>query len=254
MINTFTAAKIQKILISQKRIDQQQLLQLNAQDRACYVKGSQIYWWEAGKARLLANLEQIPIALNGYAKHNVENTLHAIAICYALGVDLNDIVYGLPHYENDVEHNQGRTNVYTLRSDATVIIDFAHNPASLDAILSLAQHYCDDDSGMIVITGATGDRLNLIDACAKVIMKYQPQAVIIKELQNYLRGSKKGEIPHKIAQALKNHGALDSHIHLLENEYKGAKYVLENLKSNDVCVLCCHEQITAITTLVRTYI
>ncbi|WP_116963959.1 Mur ligase family protein [Fastidiosibacter lacustris] len=245
--------KPNKILISKNPIEVSQLGTLSDKDKACYVKNNVFIWWENYKEHILVKLTDVPLTINGAAKHNIENTLHAIALAYALGISLDDIGHALTTYKNDINQNQGRANIYELQSGATVIVDFAHNPAGLDAILSLARHYCNKDSRLSLMLGTTGDRINLIDDCSRVVVQYQPSQIFIKELKKYLRGAKLGEIPQKVAVSLAHFGIKQDTIFFVEDELSGAKQALQNLQSDDVCVLCCHDQITPVTDLVKTF-
>ena len=242
-----------KILVSQGVISKEALSLLCNTDRACYVENAYFVWWENGVTKPLICLQDVPLTMNGYARHNIENILHAIALSYALGISFDDIVTALKAYQNNVTQNQGRANVYTLRTGAEVIIDFAHNPAGFKAILSLAKHYQSTNGRLVLMFGSTGDRLNLIDASSQIIVDYHPNQLIIKELKKYLRGAKEGEIPKQIAKSLIRFGVKQDTISFVSNELSGAESVLRELKQGDVCVLCCHDQIHEVTELVKSY-
>ncbi|MEM7281451.1 MAG: Mur ligase family protein, partial [Pseudomonadota bacterium] len=83
----------------------------------------------------LCPLSQIPITLGGIAKHNVSNALGAVLLTAALGVDHEFIVEGLR--QTQANDNPGRCNLYQI-NDATVLVDFAHNPDGMQAIFQVA--------------------------------------------------------------------------------------------------------------------
>ncbi len=242
-----------KIIVSQSEITSKILNQLTANDYACYVAENSFIWWHQGKAKSLVRLNDVPLTMNGHAKHNIENTLHAIALAFCLGISFEKIIAALCVYQNTDKENQGRANIYTLKSGAKVIIDFAHNPAGFEAILSLAQAYQTKEGKLSLLFGTTGDRINLIDASSKIIAKYKPHEIVIKELKKYLRGANEGEIPMQIAASLVRFGQEKDTIRLVEDELSGAKSVLPQLQQGDVCVLCCHDHIAEIGALVKTY-
>ncbi|MDA0910914.1 MAG: Mur ligase family protein [Proteobacteria bacterium] len=242
-----------KILISQTKISPLVSNKLTINDHACYVADDCFIWWHQGKEKTLVKLNDVPLTMNGHAKHNIENALHAIALAFALGISFDKITTALCAYQNTAKENQGRANIYTLKSGAKVIIDFAHNPAGFEAILSLAKAYQTKDGKLSLLFGTTGDRINLIDDSAKVIAKYKPHEVVIKELKKYLRGANEGEIPMQIAASLVRFGQEKDTIRLVEDELSGAELMLPQLQQGDVCVLCCHDRIADVGALVKTY-
>ncbi|WP_440682978.1 Mur ligase family protein [Cysteiniphilum halobium] len=242
-----------KILVSQAKISSKVLNQLTINDHACYVADNCFIWWQKGKTRPLVKLSDVPLTMNGHAKHNIENTLHAIALAFALGISFDKIVTALCTYQNTARENQGRANIYILKSGAIVIVDFAHNPAGFEAILSLAQAYQTKAGRLFLLFGTTGDRVNLIEASSKVIAQYKPDKILVKELKKYLRGATEGEIPKQIAASLIRFGLEKDTISLVDDELSGAKLLLSQLKQGDVCVLCCHDRITDVGALVKTY-
>ena len=77
----------------------------------------------------------IPITLGGIARHNSANALAAAALTSRMGVQMNDIRTGLHTMTQD--ENPGRCNVFDVKG-FKVIIDFAHNPQAIDALLDMA--------------------------------------------------------------------------------------------------------------------
>jgi hypothetical protein len=67
----------------------------------------------------------IPITLDGAARHNVANALAASALTWSIGMSLSDIRSGLRTMSQ--AENPGRCNIYRT-DDVTVLVDFAHNP------------------------------------------------------------------------------------------------------------------------------
>ena len=74
----------------------------------------------------------------GLARHNVSNTLAAVAGARALGISAKDVAAGLRDFKNTSEHMPGRMNLY-VRGDELAMIDYAHNEAGLEALLDTAE-------------------------------------------------------------------------------------------------------------------
>jgi UDP-N-acetylmuramate--alanine ligase len=79
-------------------------------------------------------------------RHNVENALAAIALGRALGISFEDCARGLRHFKG-VERRFIRVGA---ARDATVIDDFAHNPAKVKAALETARALAAKQNGRLL--------------------------------------------------------------------------------------------------------
>ena len=64
---------------------------------------------------------------------NVQNALAATAAAYAAGAHLHDIRQGLRTFSTSYYQAPGRLNLFEL-DGVKVLVDYAHNPAALDAL------------------------------------------------------------------------------------------------------------------------
>ncbi|MBN1549356.1 UDP-N-acetylmuramoyl-L-alanyl-D-glutamate--2,6-diaminopimelate ligase [Candidatus Babeliales bacterium] len=83
--------------------------------------------------------------------YNVSNLLAAVRVTFALGVDPKDI-------QNALKQPfivPGRMDRFALANGADCVIDYAHNPASYEAVLSVLRELY---SHVIVVFGAGGER------------------------------------------------------------------------------------------------
>ena len=80
----------------------------------------------------------IPATLEGKARHNVANALAAAAIAYARGVSVENIRQGLRTFATSFYQTPGRLNVFD-EHPFRVIVDYAHNPAAIEALSDLVQ-------------------------------------------------------------------------------------------------------------------
>ena len=86
----------------------------------------------------LIHISEMPSALNGAATHNIANALAATAAATHLGVSDAHIIQALRSFGANRTDNPGRCQQFALDS-FHLIVDFAHNPAGVRAVLSLAK-------------------------------------------------------------------------------------------------------------------
>lgn len=207
----------------------------------CHTRDNAFYWRDSsGADKLIATFADTPITVNGYALHNVENAMHAIALSFSLGNSIEQIGIALKQYENTPENNQGRANVFRYKG-ATIIVDFAHNIAGVEAMMHLARAYLKDDGRLGIVFGNTGNRMYLNDGITDAIAKGKPSMVVIKELVTYLRGTEPGQLVTQMRNMLISKGIKPKDICLADNEFAALDIVLDFVKSGDVFLFVAHE-------------
>lgn len=232
--------KGKKILITQRDLSTPEVAELvKHATYVCHTKDGGFYWKDGDKDTLVATFKETPITVDGFAKHNVENTMQAISLSYSLGLSLEEIKSGITTYENTVANNHGRANVFK-HNGGTIIVDFAHNPAAIGAILNMSKAYLKDSGKYSMLVGNTGNRLNMNDSICQQIADANLDEIMIKEIPNYLRGAKLGQIPKMIEDTLLNKGVSKDKINMIESEENALEYVLETMKAGDVCAFLCH--------------
>ena len=141
-------------------------------------------------------LDRVPVTLGGAARHNVANALAAAATAVHLGFDLAAIRAGLAAFDSSPAENPGRLNRFDL-GGAQVLVDFAHNPHGLEALLSMAAAL--PASRRLVVLGQAGDRDDeAIRELARIVWRPRPgrpDRIVVKEMPQYLRGRAAGEVP-----------------------------------------------------------
>ncbi|NGX17683.1 Mur ligase family protein [Wenzhouxiangella sp. XN24] len=143
-----------------------------------------------GRRERLCRIDEIPLALDGAARHNVANALAAAAVCSQLGVGTEAIAAGLTRMRH--EDNPGRGNFYTVEG-ARVIVDFAHNPHAMAAIAELVSAL--PAERRLLAFAQAGDRTDeLLREYARHAWALGPERIIISELAKYARGRAPGEV------------------------------------------------------------
>lgn len=167
--------------------------------RVAFVRDHAIMLADGHHEIRLLTLDRIPLTHNGRIGFQVENVLAAAAACWALGMPCEQIRIGLESFSAQMEKIPGRFNLVELNG-ATVIVDYGHNPSSLQAIIDAIQLF--PHANRTAIYSAAGDRRD----CDMVQQGQQLASafdrVVIYE-DTYLRGRKQGEITELFQQGLK---------------------------------------------------
>jgi cyanophycin synthetase len=98
----------------------------------------------------------IPATIEGRAMHNVQNAMFAAALAYNMKVGLEDIRHGLRTFDSTFFQAPGRMNIYD-EHPFKVILDYAHNPAAVQAMCNLVDRL-EPEGRRIVVLSAPGDR------------------------------------------------------------------------------------------------
>ncbi|MFZ9035042.1 MAG: Mur ligase family protein [Francisellaceae bacterium] len=246
LIAELTEVHNKRILVSQ-RFDINTLKgYMKKGDVAFCIEKTWLCYYDGHDSKSFVALNDIPITAAGHARHNIENALIASALAFVIGVSLEKIAEALQSFGLSEKDNLGRSNVFSLKTGGTVIVDFAHNPASMEAILHMAQHWRGDEGRSFLMMGTTGDRRNLIKPINEIIMRYDPDVLIVKEISRYLRGADPGQLPAEIISDITARGYDRQKIRQVDDELAGLLFVLERIGDGDVAVLCCHEDIEKI--------
>jgi UDP-N-acetylmuramyl tripeptide synthase len=162
----------------------------------------------AGSRELLAEAAEVPITLGGAARHNVANALAAAALTWSMGVDAAAIREGLRSMAQG--GNPGRGNLYQV-DGRTVLVDFAHNPEALRAILETAARM--PAKRRALCFGQAGDRPDaLIRELARTAWRGGLDRVYVSELAKYYRGRGPGEVFAVISAELRQCGAREDQV------------------------------------------
>ena len=108
--------------------------------RAVFVRGPSVVLAEGEREEVLTSLDRVPVTHGGSVAFQVENVLAAAAAAWALGVPAEQIRAGLASFTGGPHQVPGRFNVFQA-DGATVIVDYAHNPSALAALVAALDHF-----------------------------------------------------------------------------------------------------------------
>ncbi|MGD9252261.1 MAG: cyanophycin synthetase, partial [Desulfobacterales bacterium] len=84
----------------------------------------------------VARAVEMPITLEGRAVFNIQNSLAAAAVGYAMGLKTESIRRGLISFFPSPSQTPGRANFFSIK-DFEVMLDYAHNPPAYQNIIDL---------------------------------------------------------------------------------------------------------------------
>jgi cyanophycin synthetase len=186
----------------------------------------------------VTSLDRVPITFGGRAPHMVENTLSATGALLAAGLTEAEVRDGLAAFLPQAEQNRGRLNVFRVH-DAYVILDFAHNRAGLDLLLTFGRKFVEGDGRLIAVVGTAGDRTDASMRALGQIAAKQADYTIFKDTRKYLRGREAGAmlpLMHEGFDAAGGGAAEDA-----EDERAAALRAVELLQPGDAVALMCIE-------------
>ncbi len=135
-------------------------------------------------------------------RYNVYNCLASFAIALQLGIDLDLVVTSLKTFTKV----PGRLERYLLPNGAIGLVDYAHNPSSCEAVLSLLSTLTNH---LIVVLGAGGDRDHTKrPKMGSIVARYAHIFVITSD-------NPRSEDPVQIADDIMQGVAPDLHGHII---------------------------------------
>ncbi|MEN8144523.1 MAG: cyanophycin synthetase, partial [Gemmatimonadota bacterium] len=208
---------------------------LAAGGRVCTVDGAELVILEGSGRTLVASLGDIPVCLDGAARHNVYNAMTATGLATAVGISAKDIARGLAAIGGDAADNRGRGNFFRFGA-TTVLVDFAHNPHGLQALGHMVDQL--PHARLLLSIGQAGDRDDqAIRTLARTALGMNPDHILIKGMEPYLRGREAGEVPRLLVDELERGGAMSDLWEYAGSETEAARMALAWAEDGDMLVL-----------------
>ena len=220
---------------------------LAAGGEACFLAGAALVLarGKAKKDRIeVTRVDNVPVAFGGAARHNVANALAAIAMASAIGIPVEAMATGLRRVGNTPADNPGRANLFE-RGGVRVLLDYAHNPHGLTALLDIARAF--PAERRLLLLGQAGDRTDeAIRDLARAALPLQADRIVLKELPEMLRGRPPGEVTAILEEELLRNGVPAGRIERAGSELEGARRLLAEARPGDLVLLLVHTQREAV--------
>jgi cyanophycin synthetase len=142
----------------------------------------------------------IPLTYGGRAAFMIQNVLAATLSAYLQNVSIEDIRVGLTTFVPSVAQTPGRLNLIEM-GDFTVLIDFAHNPAGMEALQRFISKFPNKTKTGVI--GGTGDRRDEDLLLYGRIAAQMFTRVIVRE-DDDLRGRAPGESIRLVVEGIKS--------------------------------------------------
>jgi cyanophycin synthetase len=208
----------------------------------CGVESGRLMLSIADATHDLGSIAEMPLTANASATYNIANIAAAALAATVIGVAPNIISARLTSFGNARQDNPGRLERWHI-GGVTVLIDYAHNPAGLAGLIDVANALRSDQSAsrLGLLLGQAGNRENAdIEALAKTAARYQPDLIVLKDIEGFLRGREVGEIPAMIEKTLIADGVEHANIKTELSEFAAAQMLVEWAQAGDVIVLPMH--------------
>lgn len=140
----------------------------------------------------------IPLTYGGRAAFMIQNVLAATLATYLQNISIEDIRVGLTTFVPSVAQTPGRLNLIEM-GDFTVLIDFAHNPAGMEALQRFIAKFPNKTKTGVI--GGTGDRRDDDIRLYGRIAAQMFTNVIVRE-DDDLRGRAPGETKQLVIEGL----------------------------------------------------
>lgn len=193
-------------------------------DRIVIKKGESV--WK------VVEVANIPIAFKGKAAFNLQNSLAAVASCFALDIDIESIKSGLLTFQSSTNQNPGRMNIMDV-GKIKVMIDYGHNRPAVEAISKILDELTDNEK--ITICSGTGNRPteDIIDFGRGIGKIYD--RVIINDADPRYRNI--GETAELVKQGVLEAGLSEDRVTVIIDEIEAIEAGFEMAKEGDLIVV-----------------
>jgi len=199
---------------------------------AAGVEDGRIVVRERGACTVVAAVAEVPLTLGGSARFQVQNVLAATLAAYAHGIPLDAVRTGLRDFASSPTLTPGRMNLLRV-GRAHVIVDYAHNPPAIAALLDVVHRF--DARCRIGVVAVPGDRRDEdIRAVGRLCAAFD--AVVLKE-DDDTRGRAPGAISRLLHDGLREGGLADDAVTYVRAEPAAVHHALERLGGGDLLVV-----------------
>ena len=210
--------------------------------------GESIVLREGRREMQLAFTHLLPATFGGRARFNVANAMAAAGACFAAGAHLHDIRAGLRTFSTSYHLAPGRLNHIEVNG-VQVFVDYAHNPAGLDALGQFVGSFADSlDAASselhrrrrIGVIGTAGDRRDqdLVELGRVAAAHFD--LCVVKE-DAHLRGRPAGQAAALVESGVRHAagaGSRTREVRVIPDEIEAVRWALQQATAGDVVAIC----------------
>jgi len=204
----------------------------------CGMRDSRLHLCWQGDRHDLGAVPAMPLSAGGHATYNISNLAGAALAAAGLGINPAVIASVLATFGAAHGDNPGRLETWRF-GGITVFLDYAHNPEGLEGLLKVAASARGTRLGLLL--GQAGNREDsAIWELAATAARFQPDLVVLKDLEGFLRGREPGEVPGLLRSELKALGLVADRLQMVLPEEEAVLTLLDWARAGDVLVLPVH--------------
>ena len=206
----------------------------------CGGRGGRLALNHGGAQHDLGAIAAMPLTAGGSATYNIANLAGAALAAAGLGVPPATVAGVFAHFGARLTDNFGRLMRFE-RQGVRIIVDYAHNPAGLRGLLTVAEQLRGDRGRLGLLLGHAGNRQDVeLEALAAVAAEFHPALIVVKENEAHLRGRAPGEVPRLIHAALLRAGVAREALQMRMSELEAVHAALAWAQPGDVLALPVH--------------
>jgi cyanophycin synthetase len=210
----------------------------------CGVRDGRLQLYQAAREHDLGSVAAMPLTVEGSASYNIANLAAAALAAGALGIPPTVMAAVFARFGAQVSDNLGRMMRFE-RDGVCILVDYAHNPEGMQGLLRVAQYLRRPGARLGTVLGQAGNRRDSeIEALALAVAQFNPDLVVVKEDEAFLRGRAVGEIPRLIHAALRSAGLPENALPMRPSELEAVHCALEWARPGDVLALPVHAPAT----------
>ncbi|MET0751965.1 MAG: cyanophycin synthetase, partial [Pyrinomonadaceae bacterium] len=173
----------------------------------------------------------VPITFGGRAGFMIQNALAATLACFVQGVSIEDIRTALTTFTAGTAQTPGRLNFIEI-GNFTVLMDYAHNPAGLTALLNFIKKL--PHKHHTVILNGTGDRRDDdLREMGKLCGENFERIIIRKG--NYLRGRDEQNMYELLKQGIESSGK-EPAVRIIPDSRDAIHHTLKHARKGELIV------------------
>jgi len=207
----------------------------------CGVRSGELLLHRDGTDHSLGMIANMPLTMHGTAVFNIANIAGACLVASAMQIPIEMIAQTLARFGGEHGDNPGRLMRWSFGS-STAIVDYAHNPEGLHGLLAVARAAA-SGGRLVLVLGQAGNREDAdIRKLAATAAAFSPGFVVLKDIESYLRGRARGEIPAILEDELLRHGIAQTSIVTVDDEMAATRAALAGAQNGDAIVLPIHDR------------
>ncbi|MFZ1422691.1 MAG: cyanophycin synthetase [Saprospiraceae bacterium] len=181
----------------------------------------------------IVNAVNVPLTYGGRASFMIQNILPAVLTGYFNGFELDDIKAALETFIPSPAQTPGRLNMFEFKH-FTVLLDYAHNPAGLQALKKFIDKI--DATHKVGIIAGIGDRRPEDNEGIGKVAAEMFDEIILRQ-DKHLRGRSDHEIIEMLTTGIKKLDA-NKPVKVIPSEKEAIAYAIEHAREGSLIVVC----------------